>query len=88
MEIQHITALFGVDTAEYEQIATGHINLTYLVTSGTGERYILQSLNREVFNNHEAVMLNISAAEAVFADEKSVAIAIEKARRTRVGSFS
>ena len=74
MEIQHITALFGVDTAEYEQIATGHINLTYLVTSGTGERYILQSLNREVFNNPEAVMLNISAAEAVFTSEKSIAI--------------
>ena len=50
MDIHAISALFGISAPEYTQIATGHINKTFLVTSETGERYILQSLNREVFH--------------------------------------
>ena len=74
MDIHAISALFGVSAAEYTQIATGHINKTFLVTSETGGRYILQSLNREVFHSPEDVMWNISAIEAAFRDEKAVAV--------------
>ena len=74
MDIHAISALFGISAAEYTQIATGHINSTFLVTSETGERYILQSLNREVFHSPQAVMLNISAIEAAFSEEKAVAV--------------
>lgn len=74
MEIQHITALFGIQAAEYVQIATGHINRTFLVTSRTRVRYILQSLNRRVFHTPEDVMDNISSIEAAFFNEKAVAV--------------
>ena len=74
MDIHAISALFGIPVAEYTQIATGHINRTFLVTSHTGERYILQSLNREVFLSPENVMWNISAIETAFKGEKSVAV--------------
>ena len=32
-----------------EQIKSGHINETYLITTDTGARYILQWINRYVF---------------------------------------
>lgn len=44
-----------------EQIKSGHINETYLVTTNTGARYILQWINRYVFPNVEAIMDNMSA---------------------------
>ena len=44
-----------------EQIKSGHINETYLITTDTGARYILQWINRYVFPNVEAIMSNMSA---------------------------
>lgn len=46
-------------------IKTGHINRTYLVEDRTG-KYILQSLNRNVFKSPDAVMDNIKKIEQVF----------------------
>lgn len=46
-------------------VNTGHINRTYLVEDRTG-KYILQSLNRNVFKNPHAVMDNIKKIEQVF----------------------
>lgn len=43
------------------QIKSGHINRTYLVTTDTGAKYILQWINRYVFPNVNALMNNISA---------------------------
>lgn len=37
----------------------GHINETYLVTCDTGLSYILQKINRQVFQNPEGLMENI-----------------------------
>ena len=44
-----------------EQIKSGHINETYLITTDTGARYILQWINRFVFPNVDAIMNNMSA---------------------------
>ena len=44
-----------------EQIKSGHINETYLITTDTGARYILQWINRYVFPNVDAIMNNMSA---------------------------
>ena len=43
------------------QIKTGHINETYLVTTDTGAKYILQWINSYVFPNVNAIMNNMSA---------------------------
>ena len=42
------------------QIKAGHINETYLISTDTGCRYILQWINRYVFPNVEALMGNAS----------------------------
>lgn len=46
-------------------IHTGHINKTYLIESGTG-KYILQSLNGNVFRRPHTVMKNIGRIESAF----------------------
>lgn len=42
------------------QIKSGHINGTYLVTTDTGAKYILQWINQFVFPNVDALMNNMS----------------------------
>lgn len=44
-----------------KQIKSGHINETYLITTDTGAKYILQWINRYVFPNVDALMNNMSA---------------------------
>lgn len=66
MKLAEIASLFGVsDVSEISELKGGHINRTYLVTAASG-RYVLQSLNREVFAYPETVMRNISAVGEAF----------------------
>lgn len=64
MDLQKAGALFGIE-GEYvgfEQIKTGNINQTYLVTynrDGEEKKYIIQKVNTYVFKNPEGVMQNI-----------------------------
>ena len=44
-----------------EQIKSGHIHETYLVTTDTGSQYILQWINQYVFPNVNAIMNNMRA---------------------------
>ena len=44
-----------------EQIKSGHINETYLITTDAGSQYILQWINQYVFPNVNAIMNNMSA---------------------------
>lgn len=44
-----------------ERIKSGHINGTYLITTDTGAKYILQWINRYVFPNVDAIMSNAAA---------------------------
>ena len=50
--------------AECEQIKCGHINETYLITTDTGAKYVLQWVNQYVFPNVDAIMGNMSAISA------------------------
>ena len=43
------------------QIKSGHINHTYLITTDTGVRYILQWINQFVFPHVDKLMHNMSA---------------------------
>ena len=47
-----------------EQIKSGHINETYVITTDTGAQYILQWINRYVFPKIDALMNNVSAISA------------------------
>ena len=49
------------------QIKSGHINETYLITTDTGAKYILQWINQFVFPNVNALMNNMSAISAYLA---------------------
>ena len=44
-----------------EQIKSGHIHETYLITTDTGSQYILQWINQYVFPNVNAIMNNMRA---------------------------
>lgn len=66
MKIIEIPPLFGVeDVQSASPLGGGHINSTYLVSSG-GAEYVLQSVNRAVFRAPEAVMANIEAIGNAF----------------------
>ena len=47
-----------------EQIKSGHINETYLITTDTGALYILQWINQYVFPNLNAIRNNMTAISA------------------------
>lgn len=48
------------------EIKSGHINQTYLVTTETGDRYILQRVNTYVFPNVDIIMDNVTAIRDYF----------------------
>ncbi len=74
MNIKNITEKFGLsDIISVSELKMGHINKTYCIECSSG-KYILQSLNRNIFKNPEIVMNNISLIEQAFADEKSITI--------------
>ncbi len=66
MNISEIAELFGIKITSAEKIKSGHINQTCLVTADNGERYILQSINSQVFRRPETIMANIALAEKAF----------------------
>ena len=51
-------------TVKVSQIKSGHINQTFLITTDTGSRYILQWINQYVFPNVDALMNNMAAISA------------------------
>lgn len=54
-----------------EQIKSGHINQTYLITTDTGARYILQWINQFVFPKVDAIMSNMSAISSFLREHSS-----------------
>lgn len=65
---------FGItDIVSVTELKKGHINKTFLIEC-ISEKYILQSLNRDIFHNHEIVMNNISLIEQAFTSEKGILI--------------
>ncbi|MBQ2960170.1 MAG: aminoglycoside phosphotransferase family protein [Oscillospiraceae bacterium] len=70
-DIKAIAAKFPIEgkPLEYSQIKSGHINQTYLVTTDTGVKYILQWINQYVFPNVNAIMSNMSAISSFLRGE-------------------
>lgn len=60
MDIQQAIYAFPVEgkPVTCERFGAGHINQTYLVTTDTGARYVLQHINNFVFKDPEALMEN------------------------------
>ena len=54
-----------------ERYGQGHINLTYLVTTDSGRRYILQRLSRAAFHDIPALMGNVAAVTGFLAARSS-----------------
>lgn len=52
---------FILATVTLQQIGSGHINRTYLLSTQNGEKYILQSINTHVFKDPFAIANNIKA---------------------------
>jgi len=52
---------FSSETVVLNQIGSGHINRTFLLTTKNGEKYILQNINTHVFNDPNAIANNINA---------------------------
>lgn len=64
-----VSESFGLrDVESVTELNAGHINRTYLCVCN-GRKYVLQKLNRDIFECPEAIMNNISAIENTF--EKS-----------------
>jgi Ser/Thr protein kinase RdoA (MazF antagonist) len=60
---EDILKAFGLsfDTVSLQQIGSGHINRTYLLSTQSEEKYILQNINTHVFNDPYAIAHNIKA---------------------------
>lgn len=52
---------FNAANIKLEQIGSGHINRTYLLSTDAGEKYILQNINTYVFKDPYAIATNIKA---------------------------
>ncbi|MCR5076014.1 MAG: aminoglycoside phosphotransferase family protein [Ruminococcus sp.] len=75
MLTEKLPELFGLSgNFSLTELGSGHINRTFLVTAADGCRYILQSLNSDIFRSPEKVMENISAAEAALAGCQDIKI--------------
>lgn len=60
MDEAKFAELFGLDQiTDISEISCGHINQTRVLTSVNGERFVMQTLNTDVFRSPEAVMRNI-----------------------------
>ncbi len=61
MNYANILSLFDIDKefVSCEPYGNGHINSTFLAVTSSGEKYILQALNTNVFKKPDEVMSNI-----------------------------
>nr|MDE7364025.1 hypothetical protein [Ruminococcus sp.] len=71
MNFPDIMQNFGIsDIFSVDELKSGHINKTYLIN----KKYVIQSVNRDIFKNPEIIMNNISLIEKAFANEKTIAV--------------
>ncbi len=51
--------MLGSKPVSYKECKTGHINSTYFIMTDSGEKFVLQKINNNVFKKPEEVMKNI-----------------------------
>lgn len=77
-KFNNILNVFGLpDSSEITELKKGHSNRTYNVKSG-GKRYILQSLNKDIFRFPQKIMNNISSIEMAFEKNPGSGIGIPR----------
>lgn len=61
MDILNIASKFQIkgDILGYIPLGNGHINTTYLITTSSNNRYVLQKINHSVFKSVDALMSNM-----------------------------
>ena len=61
--MRHEAERFPIDgsAVKCEEIRRGHVNTTYLITTDTGARYILQNVNTYAFPRTYIIMDNVAA---------------------------
>lgn len=76
MNIEQIAALFGVgDIVGAAELKNGHINRTFLIEC-SGGRYILQSLNHDIFKFPEIIMENADLIGKAFLENPDCGVRI------------
>ena len=77
MVLDEVIQRFGISGAKrISELNSGHINNTYFAECESDKNYILQSLNRRVFRNPQAVMSNIAKIENAFSNSSEECIAV------------
>lgn len=75
MDIKEIAGLFGVSgIVSAAEMKNGHINRTFLLENSSGSRYILQSLNRDIFKFPEIIAENTDMIERAFSENPDCGI--------------
>lgn len=71
--LKNIALQFKLDSAPIscDRYGFGHINVTYLVVTDSGKRYIMQKVNHNIFKNVPALMENIAAVTSYLRDHKA-----------------
>lgn len=76
MEIRRIASIFGVNNViDVKELKIGHINRTFLLDCPHG-RYILQSLNREIFKNPKIISENTDMIVKVFSENPDCGVSV------------
>lgn len=76
MDISHIAGLFGAGSVRsYAKLKSGHINRSFLLDC-SGGRYILQSLNRDIFKNPEIIAENTELILKAFSENPDCGVRI------------
>lgn len=71
MNFLDITQKFGIsDIFSVDELKSGHINKTYLIN----KKYVLQSVNKDIFKKPEIIMNNISLIEQAFESEENISV--------------
>ena len=83
MDVRELAAKFeiGGNITEIEEIKAGHINVTYRVATDGEDDYVLQKINRGVFNDPRKLMENLYSVTA-FLGKKIAASGGDPKRQT------
>ncbi len=79
--------MLGSEAVSHKECKTGHINSTYFVTAGNGEKFVLQKINNNVFKRPNEVMENILGVTE-FLKKKITAAGGDPARETLTVIFT
>lgn len=75
--IKRIASLFGVgDIVSITKLKKGNINRTFLLENSSGSRYILQSLNREIFKCPEIIAENTDMIARAFSENPDCGVRV------------